>query len=424
MLQFFIVKIILLFAGVGIGQANGPQIVAPDAMLRDQPLAVIVTGLKPDVSYLLRAEFASRAGTIWRSESEFRADTKGEIDISKMAPVSGPYSGVDPAGPVWSMQNSKERSSEGLTFDNDDYSVLNITVREGDKAIAQKYIILRNRNIGVSTTEIRGEVTGTFLSAKVAGRVPGVIVLGGSEGGVSRPNAALIASHGFPSLALGYFGMEALPNDLERIPVATVDRAVEWLAKQPGVVPNRIIVIGGSKGAELALLAASLNPKIKGVIAVSPSSVVWEAISQSKESYSSWTSRGKDISFAPYVQTDEYRKSRRLIDLYLPSYEKAPAESQIAVERIAGPILLISGRNDLLWPSAAMADAVEARLKKNNFKHKVLNRQWDNVGHHVAGVPNRPTADSVRLGGTPQTIANAQFEAWREIIAFLNSFKK
>ena len=424
MLQFLIAQIILLFVGVGIGQVNSPQIVAPDAILRDQQLALVVTGLKPENSYLLRADFASRAGTIWRSESEFRADSKGEIDISKMAPLSGSYSGVDPTGPIWSMQNSKERSTEGLTFDGDDHSVLNVTVREGDKAIAQKYIVLRNRDIGVSTTEIRGEMTGTFLSPRITGRVPGVIVLGGSEGGVSRPNAALIASHGFPTLALGYFGMETLPNDLERIPVETVDRAVDWLGRQPGVDPNRIVVIGGSKGAELALLAASLNSKIKGVVAISPSSVVWQGISQSQAALSSWTSRGKDVAFAPYVRTDEYTKTRRLIDLYIPSFEKAPIESQIAVERIAGPILLISGKNDLLWPSAAMADAIEARLAKNNFKYKVLNRQWDNVGHHVSGIPNRPTADSVRLGGTTQTIAKSQFESWREMFAFLDSLKR
>jgi dienelactone hydrolase len=392
--------------------------------LRDQQIEFSIVGLKPDSSYLLRAEFASRAGTIWRSETEFRTDGKGEIHTTKMAPVSGSYSDVDPAGIVWSMQNSKEKSNDGLTFDNDDYSVVNLMIRESEKTVAQKYIILRNRDIGVSTTEIRREIIGTFLSPKVSGRMPGVIFLGGSEGGVSRPNAALLASHGFPTLALGYFGMETLPKDLERIPVETVDRAVEWITKQPGVDPNRIVVMGGSKGAEFALVAASFNPKIKGVIAYAPSSVVWEAISQSKESNSSWTMGGKDVAFAPYVTSEEYKKSRRLIDLYDPSFAKAPVESQIAVEKINGPILLLSGKNDLLWPSATMADAIEARLAKHNFKYKVFNRQWENVGHHVAGVPNRPTADSVPLGGTAQTIAKAQFEAWREIIAFLTSLKR
>jgi len=225
-------------------------------------------------------------------------------------------------------------------------------------------------------------------------------------------------------LALGYFGTENLPKDLERIPIETVDRAVEWLAKQQGVDSSRIVVLGRSKGAELALVAAANGPRIKGVIAIAPSSVIWEGISQSKESLSSWTVGGKDIPFAPYVKSEEYIKSRRLIDLYDPSFDKAPVESHIAVERIAGPILLIAGKNDLLWPSSRMADAIATRLAAKNFKYKVLNRQWDNVGHHVGSVPNRPTADSVRLGGTPQSISKAQFEAWREIIVFLNSLKR
>ena len=420
----FLVLVYLPIAIAISGQSAGPQIASPDALLRDQPVAITVTGLKPESSYTLRAEFASRAGTIWRSEAEFRADSKGEIDISKMAPLSGSYTGVDPTGLIWSLQNSKEKSPDGLTFDSDDQSVLNVMVREGDKTIAQKYIILRNRDIGVSTTEVRGEVTGTFFSSKLSGRVPAIISLGGSEGGFDRSYAALLASHGFPVLALGYFGTENLPKDLERIPIETVDRAVEWLAKQQGVDSSRIVVLGRSKGAELALVAAANGPRIKGVIAIAPSSVIWEGISQSKESLSSWTVGGKDIPFAPYVKSEEYIKSRRLIDLYDPSFDKAPVESHIAVERIAGPILLIAGKNDLLWPSSRMADAIATRLAAKNFKYKVLNRQWDNVGHHVGSVPNRPTADSVRLGGTPQSISKAQFEAWREIIVFLNSLKR
>ncbi|HVF46420.1 MAG TPA: acyl-CoA thioester hydrolase/BAAT C-terminal domain-containing protein, partial [Pyrinomonadaceae bacterium] len=82
--------------------------------------------------------------------------------------------------------------------------------------------------------------------------------------------------------ALAYFGFDTLPAELERIPVETVDRAVDWLAAQPGVDPNRIVLQGGSKGAELALLAASLNKRVAGVIAISPSSVVYEGIGSSK----------------------------------------------------------------------------------------------------------------------------------------------
>ena len=52
--------------------------------------------------------------------------------------------------------------------------------------------------------------------------------------------------------------------------------------------------------------------------------------------------------------------------------------------------------------------------------YPVKNRVIEEVGHHVATIPMRPTADSVRLGGKPQALAKAHVQAWREIVSFLN----
>ncbi len=424
--------LLLLFAAIFCSaivtaQSPTPRLMAPETVRHDEPFTVVLTGLTPNTSYTLRTEMYSQAGTIWRSESTFRSDVSGSVDLSKDAPVSGSYAGVDPIGPLWSMQNTKEKSDNASQFANFDQTPVVFQIREGDKVLAQRLVTLRNRAIGVLTVELRGEVTGTYLSPiniRKGQRMPGVIVLPGSEGGVPRPNAALVASHGYPTLALAYFGFDKLPAELERIPVETVSRAVEWLAAQPGVDPNRIVLQGGSKGAELALLAGSLNKSIAGVIAISPSSVVYEGIGNSKTPVSSWTYKGGDIPFAPYVSNETYKKSRRLIDLYDPTFDAAPSTSQIAVENIAGPVLLISGKVDMLWPSARMANEIVTRLKRKTFPYKITNLQFDDVGHHAAGIPLRPTVDSVRLGGTARSIAHAQVDAWRAIAAFLSELRR
>ena len=408
-----------------LAQAAAPRINAPDAVLHNTPFTVSVAGLTPDAAYALRAEMYSQAGTIWRSESVFRSDSSGAIDLSKDAPVSGSYTGVDPTGPMWSMANTKEKSDNSSLFSNFDQTPVAFQIRDGEKMLVRKLVILRTREIGVSTVEMRGEVTGTFFTPTgLKRRMPGVILLPGSEGGVPRPNAALVASHGYPTLALAYFGFDKLPAELERIPVETVDRAIAWLSAQPGVDPDRIVLQGGSKGAELALLAASLNKRVAGVIAVSPSSVVYEGIGNSKEKVPSWTYKGADLPFAPYVSSEAYTKSRRLIDLYDPTFDAAPVESRIAVEKISGPVLLISGKVDALWPSSRMADEIAARLKSKSFRHEVTNLQFDDVGHHAAGIPLRPTADSVRLGGSARSIAHAQLGSWRAIGAFLAKLRR
>ncbi|MEM5686604.1 hypothetical protein AAHB49_06340 [Bacillus cereus] len=50
---------------------------------------------------------------------------------------------------------------------------------------------------------------------------PGIIVLGGSEGGLNEYLAALLASHNFSVLALAYFGIDNLPKQLVEIPLNT-----------------------------------------------------------------------------------------------------------------------------------------------------------------------------------------------------------
>jgi dienelactone hydrolase len=419
-------SLLVFSCSIGVpAQSAAPTINAPDAALHSAPFTVMVSGLTPNAQYTLRTEMISPAGTIWRSEVQFRSGASGTVDLSKDAPVSGSYSGVDSTGPMWSMVNTKEKMDVSSLFANSDVTPLILQVREGDKILARKVVTLRTREIGISTVEMRGEISGTYFSpTTLKSRVPGVIVLPGSEGGVSRPNAALVASHGYHALALAYFAFDKLPTELERIPVETVDRAIEWLRAQPGVDPNRIVLMGGSKGAELALVAASLNRRVAGVIAIAPSSVVYEGIGGSKEKVSSWTSKGADLPFAPYVQNETYTKSRRLIDLYDPTFAAAPAESRIAVEKINGPILLISGKADALWPSSRMADEIAARLKSKGFRHEVTNLQHDDVGHHASGIPLRPTADSVRLGGTARSIAHAQVQSWRAIAAFLSKLKR
>ncbi|HVA59227.1 MAG TPA: acyl-CoA thioester hydrolase/BAAT C-terminal domain-containing protein [Mycobacteriales bacterium] len=102
-----------------------------------------------------------------------------------------------------------------------------------------------------------------------------MVTLGGSEGGLfTAPLAALLASRGYPSLALAYFGEPGLPAALTRIPLEYFARALRWLADQPGINPNRIMLLGGSFGSEAALLVAAHFPSlVHGVIVASPSAL-------------------------------------------------------------------------------------------------------------------------------------------------------
>jgi len=158
----------------------------------------------------------------------------------------------------------------------------------------------------------------------------------------------------------------------------------EWLSQQSEVEPNHYLVMGVSKGGELALLLGSRYRQIKGVVALVPSNVVFQAIGLPRLAGSSWSYRGKDIPFVSFTllawlvagalgalargYNHVYDKSlRRISDDH---------EATIPVERIAGPVLLVSASSDRMWPSVRMCQAVIDRLTSNGFpyhhEHRVI----------------------------------------------------
>ena len=122
---------------------------------------------------------------------------------------------------------------------------------------------------------------------------PALIVLGGSEGGalVTR-DAPIYASRGYAVLALPYYSpagwsptgptpaaLPSLPPAFVDIPVERLQQARDWLAQQPQVDASRIGVLGTSKGAELALLAAAKMPWCPATWCGKAGALAWPAAS-------------------------------------------------------------------------------------------------------------------------------------------------
>jgi pimeloyl-ACP methyl ester carboxylesterase len=61
---------------------------------------------------------------------------------------------------------------------------------------------------------------------------------------------------------------------------------------------------------------------------------------------------------------------RRAYEVTLEDSE-AVNKATIAVENIAGPVLLVSGELDPVWPSTEMSNAVVDRLSRKGFRYPV-----------------------------------------------------
>lgn len=219
-----------------------------------------------------------------------------------------------------------------------------------------------------------------------------IVLIGGGQWGDYWSQE--LANKGFVGLSLPYTGKEGLPKLPEEINLEYFEKSLAWLVKQPEVDPDKIIVMGASRNAELSLVIASLFPKfVSGVIAYAPSSVSWSNTVlpyNSDDLKPSWKYQGVAIPYVPMnkilgndsnkIETLEYWKSGLTKTQYV-------TKATIKVEKINGPILLLSGKDDKVWPSSLMADMIEQRIKESNFQHPFLNIKYEKAGHLISSDP-------------------------------------
>lgn len=223
------------------------------------------------------------------------------------------------------------------------------------------------------------------------------------------------ASSGYSGLSLPYTQREGLPKLPEEINLEYFEKALVWLKKQPEVDPNKIIVMGASRNAELALVLASIFPEsISGVVAYAPSAVSWSNTVlpyNSNELKSSWKYEGVDIPYVPMnkIKGNESNKIK-MVEYWKKGLQKTDfiEQAAIKVEKINGPVLLFSGRDDRVWPSSIMADMIEKRLEANSFKYSFQNIKYENAGHLISSNPDDNT--SYRTGTINISGKNYEYE--------------
>ena len=182
-------------------------------------------------------------------------------------------------------------------------------------------------------------------------------------------------------------GAPGLPKTLGLVPLEYFKTAIDWLRAQPGVDASRLGIVGTSVGAEAALVIAAHYPEIRVVVAGAPSSVVWPGISQGNAvPPSSWSIRGQPLPDLPYGWTGSFISIFALYADGLKAIDAHP-DAVIPVERINGPIILVCGQVDTLWPSCPMADQVAARLRQKGFKPAIQVLTYPDAGHAVFGPP-------------------------------------
>jgi dienelactone hydrolase len=423
--------------------------IAPEYPALDTELSIRVSQLPPAGRVTLRAHSTDAAGQAWVSQAAFTADRDGLVDLRRDPPVAGSYRGADPMGLVWSMLPAGA-PEPGHVTERLAPVALWLTA-EADEAGSVSAGVWRSLvPDGLVRTEVASNgLTGALFHPAGDGPWRGVVQLGGAEGGMHEDDAALLAAHGFTVLALAYFGMPGLPPTLRCIPVEYFGRALDYLQAHPKVTPGGITVMGVSKGSEAALLTGATYPDaVRSVISIVGSAVHTQGISQDIRTGSlleiletpvaSWTYQGQDLPYLRNVVTPRLRAALAAGDpvsigwAFPDLSDAAEVEpAMIPVDRISGPVLLLSAGDDGGYGAAYHEIAIP------RLRYPARHIVYEHAGHPIAGPPYRPTPRAAppyrptpgsgtpgpdadfQHTGIPAADAAARAGAWHQIREFL-----
>lgn len=189
------------------------------------------------------------------------------------------------------------------------------------------------------------------------GPSPAILLLHGSEGawsGWASVQALTFAMHGFVAMAFPY-GKSGNPwhaSDIHDIELEKTIEAMDALRAHPAIKVRKLGLYGASRGAEHALLLASLMAR-DGVAGLP------EAVAAHSPS---------DTIVAAFIAATAKPKDREVWDpskrawKWRGSSDDLKPTTPIEIERYAGPVYISHGENDDVW-SVECTRRLEARLK-------------------------------------------------------------
>lgn len=413
--------------------------VEPADALIDVARRITVSGAQPGAIVRIGTQ-TLRSEAIWTSRADFLADAQGRVDLSRDAPIAGDYSGVAPMGLIWSQTcaDSPQQFNRATDQPLETAIVAQCSGVETTAHMVQRLLVE-----GVSRHEVREDgLVGVLYRPPGSAPAPAIMILNGSGGGINEPRAALWAAHGYNAMALGYFGAPGLPRYISNTPLEYFATGLDWLRANVQPRNEFVAVTGQSRGGELSLLLGATFPeKVSAVIAYVPSAFVHGGQAASDPAIGrdgpTWLLDGKplthiwdDNKFASWLPYDNGEPPRRnsLAMMTALADPQAVKRARIAVERIAGPVMLVSGGDDGAWPSDLFSLMVKSSLEAAGHPYPVDWVNYPEAGHSVL-FPHVPTTRIAyahpvsgvvtTMGGSASANAEANERSWAAVLKWV-----
>ncbi|XP_073722986.1 acyl-coenzyme A thioesterase 1-like isoform X2 [Misgurnus anguillicaudatus] len=405
--------------------------VQPSRGLVDEMFQIVIMNLLPNQEVTLHSLHQSEDKDFWEAFGHYISDEHGTVTVSKDESLGGTYEGKEPMGLLWSMR-PVPGSRSGLRLRKKDVllpMVVYISVYSGHlsegfrqqtalaTSVTERWYIAP----GVQRVDVREKgVRGTLFLPPGPGPYPGVLDLWGGGGGLVEYRSALLASHGFASMALEYLN----PNEQRTadIDASYFEEAYKILHNHPKVQRGPMGMIGLSFGGAVTLSMAAYSKIIKpqccvcisGSHVVSVDKSLFEIFEEMK------------MHMHKVRVNDENQVIHRDLILPIPS----DLTLKVDVGKIKCPLMLVNGGDDENWPSVESAEDMEEIMKNAGNLHLLEVLTYPGAGHLIEPpyTPHFRASNFIIQGGYKVVMlwggqakphAYAQEDAWKKMLAFL-----
>ncbi|XP_029986477.1 peroxisomal succinyl-coenzyme A thioesterase-like isoform X3 [Sphaeramia orbicularis] len=407
--------------------------VQPSRALVDEKFIVLVQNAPPGFQMTIHSLHHSEDGHSWEAFGHYTADATGTVNVSQDHSVGGTYSGVEPMGLLWSLR-PVPGSKSWLRFRKMNVETpmeVAISVYQGHQTVFVDQVQLTSvvaerwymapgvRRIPVTESDL----TATLFLPPGPGPFPGVLDLWGGAGQLVEYRSALLASHGFASLALDYLTPKITLKTGKMVKDDYFETAYKFLQQHPKVSGCRIAMMGLSYSTSITLKMAIYSEVMKLSCAVCTSGSHVQPVNGSVEDiFKMFHSNSEKARF-----TEEKQAIYR--DLLLP----VPTDPgmKLDVGRLQCPLLLIVGEDDQNWAAPESAQDIKEMMEQAGNSHLLTLLSYPNTGHLIEP-PYSPHARASRFksvgsnemlvvlwGGDTVAHSRAQEDAWRKTLAFL-----
>lgn len=273
-------------------------------------------------------------------------------------------------------------------------------------------------------------------SAEERANLPVAVVLPGQPAGCSATEAAQrLADDGINAIAVDYFARAGENVELASVEVLEVAEAIAFAVSGGGLEWRPLVLVGHSRGTELAFLLETHLSRVVGIANSSPSAVVNSAMRSAHISFDepAWLIDGVPPSYfrgrywageyARLFMTGQLDQRRR--------FNGWPQETRSVLPELPSNlrVLLQYGDDDRFWPSADFVRRLRTTACSLCSVETVRYRGCGHMGLFPGSTPGceaRATlletmGVGVGFGGTKEANRSAADESYRRVLRFIRA---